>query len=224
MYTLPRQPRCITRLCNHCTFIYIFCSRAPEMGRRDRCQGKTLILQEWSPWPQEDGLKRGRRQRGGHQDSIPNASTAHPEQTFGTEFQLETSKQRMTSQHQGMTSVGLGCKQRRLWFLLLMLMTMSLPQNCKEEIGKSNIRFSQTVQTGLFKSDSIFLTSMEKYALRQHLLIFPKINCNRLHFKILLQTPILICISRQHLVDLPHLCIRRTQNTNSTRDQTLDQH
>lgn len=86
MYTLPRQPRCITGLCNHCTFIYIFCSRAPEVGRRDGCQGKTWILQEWSPWPQEDGLKRGRRQWGGHQDSIPNASTAHPEQTFGTEF------------------------------------------------------------------------------------------------------------------------------------------
>lgn len=38
-----------------------------------------------------------------------------------------------------MTSVGLGCKQRRLWFLLLMLMSMSLPQNCKEEIGKSAV-------------------------------------------------------------------------------------
>lgn len=140
MYTPPRQPRCITRLCNHCKFIYIFCSRAPQVGRRrDHRQGKMWILQEWSPWPWEDGLKRGGRQWGQHQDFIPNASTAHPEQTFGTEFQLETSKQRMTSQHQGMTSTGLGCKQRRLWFLLLMLMTMSLPQNSKEEIGKGAV-------------------------------------------------------------------------------------
>lgn len=91
MYTLPpRQPCCITGLCNHCEFIYIFCSRASEVGKRDRCQGKIWILQE-------DGLKRGQRQWGGHQDSIPNASTAHPEQTLGTEFWLETSKQRMTS-------------------------------------------------------------------------------------------------------------------------------
>lgn len=96
MYTLPRQPRCITRLCNHCKFIYIFIF-VPELqkgeggitvkGQVDFAELVSLARGGWS--------EEGSEAVGGHQDSHY-CHHRSPRADAGSKV-LETSKQRMTS-------------------------------------------------------------------------------------------------------------------------------